>query len=138
MSDPGPLSENLLNNLKHIEDLTRVLKKEKETTTFPLLLPSFMENVVSFYFVARHADSYTFNPSLPFVGVAFSSGHAKLWGPNSLTQQTKTTLKTQLRGWQTDRMITDRKRARGLASPPPSPSWATSSHPSSVPSWFRL
>lgn len=27
--DPRPLSENLLNDLKHIEDLTHVLKKEK-------------------------------------------------------------------------------------------------------------
>lgn len=63
-SDPGLLLENLLNNLKHIEDLTHVLKKEKEKTTFLLLLPSFMENVVSFYFVAKHADSYGFNPYL--------------------------------------------------------------------------
>lgn len=67
VSDLWPLSENLLNNLKHIEDLTQVLKKEKEKkpkkqTTFLLLLPSFMENVVSFYFVARRADSYRFNP----------------------------------------------------------------------------
>lgn len=30
LCDPRPLSENLLNNLKHIEDLTHVLKKEKE------------------------------------------------------------------------------------------------------------
>ena len=63
--DPRPLSENLLNNPKHIEDLTHVLKKEKgwgSGTTFLLLLPSFMENVVSFYFVARLAEGYRYKP----------------------------------------------------------------------------
>lgn len=44
-----------------------MFKKKKRRwggTTFLLLLPSFMKNVVSFYFVARQAHSYRFNPQL--------------------------------------------------------------------------
>lgn len=41
-------------------------KKKTTTTTFLLLLPSFMENVVSFYVVAGHTVSCRFNPELSF------------------------------------------------------------------------
>jgi hypothetical protein len=64
VSDPGPFAKTLLNNLKHIEDLTHTLKKEK--TTFLLLPPSFVENVGSFYSVARRTGSCRLNPWLPF------------------------------------------------------------------------
>lgn len=40
VSDPRPLSGNLLNNLKHIEDLTHVLKKEKQPPSPCLFLHS--------------------------------------------------------------------------------------------------
>lgn len=124
----------MLNNVKLIEDLTHVLKKEKATTTFPRLLPSFMENVVSSYFVARLADSYTFNPSL-FLGGRdgqpspmdiLSSG-----GQVSSLNRRATHLKLS---WvdhesQADRKITERKKAHGLASPAPSHSRVTSPYP---------